>query len=191
MLLACACLPQSVCNILLFSVSNVSCGPNSFSTDLDSAFLHIPPFVGGVAWPTALGHTRRGLSSLDGKVQAEIMNRCNELHASFIQPLNDTLHGPLEKLNTGGYQSTKMPFVFVLGNHSSGKSSFINYVLGRNIQTAGVAPTDDRWVCCCGCPSFSTGDKPGNSGCVESSHSASVEVRRCTVGCFVVRTCDS
>lgn len=86
----------------------------------------------------------RGLSSLDGKVQAEIMDRCNELHASFIQPLNDNVNGPLEKLNTGGYQSTKMPFVFVLGNHSSGKSSFINYVLGRNIQTAGVAPTDDR-----------------------------------------------
>lgn len=76
------------------------------------------------------------------------MNRCNELHASFIQPLNDNVHGPLEKLNTGGYQSTKMPFVFVLGNHSSGKSSFINYVLGRNIQTAGVAPTDDRYLVC-------------------------------------------
>lgn len=73
------------------------------------------------------------------------MDRCDELHASLIQPLNDNVHGPLEKLNTGGYQSTKMPFVFVLGNHSSGKSSFINYVLGRNIQTAGVAPTDDRY----------------------------------------------
>lgn len=36
-----------------------------------------------------------------------------------------------------------MPFVFLVGNHSSGKSSFINYVLNRQIQTAGVAPTDD------------------------------------------------
>lgn len=33
--------------------------------------------------------------------------------------------------------------VLCVGNHSSGKSSFINYVLGRNVQTAGVAPTDD------------------------------------------------
>jgi septin family protein len=33
--------------------------------------------------------------------------------------------------------------VLCVGNHSSGKSSFINYVLGRPIQTAGVAPTDD------------------------------------------------
>ena len=30
-----------------------------------------------------------------------------------------------------------------MGNHSSGKSSFINYVMGRKVQTAGVAPTDD------------------------------------------------
>lgn len=91
-------------------------------------------------------HQHRSMSSLDGKMQAEIMNRCNELHANFIQPLNNRAHGPLEKLKTGGLQSTKMPFVFVLGNHSSGKSSFINYVLGRTIQTAGVAPTDDRYM---------------------------------------------
>jgi GTPase SAR1 family protein len=30
-----------------------------------------------------------------------------------------------------------------LGNHSSGKSSFVNYLLNRKVQTAGVAPTDD------------------------------------------------
>lgn len=33
--------------------------------------------------------------------------------------------------------------MLLVGNHSSGKSSFINYVLDRNVQTAGVAPTDD------------------------------------------------
>lgn len=31
--------------------------------------------------------------------------------------------------------------MFLLGNHSSGKSSFINYVLQRKVQVAGVAPT--------------------------------------------------
>lgn len=104
-----------------------------------------PHLLGNLQGVQLLFHVRhRELSSLDGKIQAEIMLKCNELHGSFIQPLNDNVHGPLEKLNTGGYHSTKMPFVFVLGNHSSGKSSFINYVLGRNIQTAGVAPTDDR-----------------------------------------------
>ena len=103
------------------------------------------------AWQQhASRHHKRSLSSIDSKIQAEIMERCDELHASLIQPLNDKTAGPLEKANTGGVSSTKMPFVFVLGNHSSGKSSFINYVLGRSIQTAGVAPTDDRCVACWG-----------------------------------------
>ena len=33
-----------------------------------------------------------------------------------------------------------------LGNHSSGKSSFINYICQRKVQTAGVAPTDDGFT---------------------------------------------
>lgn len=33
-----------------------------------------------------------------------------------------------------------------MGNHSSGKSSFINHVLKRPVQTAGVAPTDDDFT---------------------------------------------
>lgn len=39
-----------------------------------------------------------------------------------------------------------LPFVFLLGNHSSGKSSFINYVCQRKIQSTGVAPTDDGFT---------------------------------------------
>ena len=72
-------------------------------------------------------------------IQSQIMESCSELHAS-IMPLNQTLIGPLAKNSDKG---TSLPFVFLVGNHSSGKSSFINYVLGRDIQTAGVAPTDD------------------------------------------------
>jgi hypothetical protein len=36
--------------------------------------------------------------------------------------------------------------VLLLGNHSSGKSTFINYVLGDDVQTTGVAPTDDGFT---------------------------------------------
>ena len=32
------------------------------------------------------------------------------------------------------------------GALSSGKSSFINYILGRPVQVAGVAPTDDTFT---------------------------------------------
>ena len=55
-------------------------------------------------------------------------------------PLNSQLRGPLAKNSDRG---TSLPFVFLVGNHSSGKSSFINYVTGRSVQTSGVAPTDD------------------------------------------------
>ena len=50
-----------------------------------------------------------------------------------------------------------MPVVFLLGNHSSGKSTFINYITGvylcilfvspiREVQHTGVAPTDDSFT---------------------------------------------
>jgi len=72
-------------------------------------------------------------------IQQSILAQCSSLHSS-IMPLNSQLSGPLAKNSDRG---TSLPFVFLVGNHSSGKSSFINYVLGRSVQTAGVAPTDD------------------------------------------------
>ncbi|KAL7470181.1 hypothetical protein ACHAXS_010440, partial [Conticribra weissflogii] len=71
--------------------------------------------------------------------QQQILRECSSLHKS-IMPLNSHLKGPLAKNSDS---STSLPFVFLVGNHSSGKSSFINYVLNRRVQTAGVAPTDD------------------------------------------------
>lgn len=38
------------------------------------------------------------------------------------------------------------PLVLIIGNHSSGKSSFINHVLGAGVQTTGLAPTDDQFT---------------------------------------------
>ena len=38
------------------------------------------------------------------------------------------------------------PSVLCLGNHSSGKSSFINHLLGEDIQKTGLAPTDDGFT---------------------------------------------
>jgi len=75
-----------------------------------------------------------------------ILSDCANLHTSTLIPLNDRLRGPLDRdssSNNNNSNNTSTPFVLLVGNHSSGKSSFINYVLGRKIQTAGVAPTDD------------------------------------------------
>ena len=50
--------------------------------------------------------------------------------------------------------------MFLVGNHSSGKSSFINYVMGRDVQTAGVAPTDDCFTIITPGPEDSDQDGP-------------------------------
>eukprot|EP01038_Epipyxis_sp_PR26KG_P014906 gene14906-20050_t len=39
--------------------------------------------------------------------------------------------------------TTQYPFALLLGNHSSGKSTFINSLCERDVQSTGVAPTDD------------------------------------------------
>ncbi len=38
------------------------------------------------------------------------------------------------------------PLILILGNHSSGKSSFVNYFAGQAIQLTGMAPTDDDFT---------------------------------------------
>ena len=38
------------------------------------------------------------------------------------------------------------PCMVFLGNHSSGKSSIINWILGENVQDTGLAPTDDGFT---------------------------------------------
>ena len=38
------------------------------------------------------------------------------------------------------------PTVLFLGNHSSGKSTFINHLLGAPVQKTGLAPTDDAFT---------------------------------------------
>ena len=38
------------------------------------------------------------------------------------------------------------PMVVFLGNHSSGKSSFINHLIGENVQDASTAPMDDGFT---------------------------------------------
>ena len=63
----------------------------------------------------------------NNSVAEQIINDCFKSRSS-VQELNDKCNGPLEK---NGLKNTVLPFVFLLGNHSSGKSSFINYVCGR------------------------------------------------------------
>lgn len=76
----------------------------------------------------------------------DILRRVNEIEKSRLYPLNKHVLGPLERRGGEEDRLTSLPFVFMLGNHSSGKSTFINHVLGRSIQVTGVAPTDDGFT---------------------------------------------
>ncbi len=45
-----------------------------------------------------------------------------------------------------GADAAGLPTVLFLGNHSSGKSSFINYLIQAEVQKTGLAPTDDGFT---------------------------------------------
>jgi GTPase SAR1 family protein len=90
----------------------------------------------------------------------QLIDDCLKIRGS-VQALSDKFKGPLEDATQ---KNTLLPFVFLLGNHSSGKSSFINYVCQRKIQTAGVAPTDDTFTIICPGPSDSDRDGPAMIG---------------------------
>jgi hypothetical protein len=45
-----------------------------------------------------------------------------------------------------GVQAAGLPMVLFLGNHSSGKSSFINHLVQADLQKTGLAPTDDGFT---------------------------------------------
>ncbi|MEM1313422.1 MAG: dynamin family protein [Pseudomonadota bacterium] len=72
----------------------------------------------------------------------------------FADALRDYYGDPLEPLAeqfmfrpppTPG-EMQRPPQVLLLGNHSSGKSTFVNHLLGTEIQQTGVAPTDDGFT---------------------------------------------
>ncbi len=56
------------------------------------------------------------------------------------------------------------PLVLIIGNYSSGKSTFINEFVGHSIQRTGQAPTDDSFtVITSPDPSWSTEELPGTT----------------------------
>ncbi|CEG45747.1 rme1-like gtpase atpase without a c-terminal eh domain protein [Plasmopara halstedii] len=73
------------------------------------------------------------------------MHQTSRLETKVLLPLNEKLLGPLDRKHREE-KLPSLPFVFLLGNHSSGKSSFINYLLQRDVQSTGVAPTDDGFT---------------------------------------------
>lgn len=71
--------------------------------------------------------------------QLEIEKLIKEISENELKPYDQTFHFVSDVTYT-------TPMVLLLGNHSSGKSSLINYLCGREIQKTGVAPTDDGFT---------------------------------------------
>ncbi|KAK7197131.1 50S ribosome-binding GTPase/Dynamin family [Novymonas esmeraldas] len=78
-------------------------------------------------------------SSSHAAVQAGIEGELQTLRGSYLEPYDDVYRFLTP------FKSTT-PMVMLLGNHSSGKSTLINYLSGREIQETGVAPTDDGFT---------------------------------------------
>lgn len=76
--------------------------------------------------------------------EAEITQIITWMQDTLVRPLDARLPGrPFE------YDLLAFPFVplvMVVGNHSAGKSTFINRLLGISVQETGVAPTDDGFT---------------------------------------------
>eukprot|EP00667_Euglena_gracilis_P007067 EG_transcript_7126 len=64
--------------------------------------------------------------------------RAEQIYTTVLQPID--YYGLVPK------ERTSLPMVMLLGNHSSGKSTFINYLLNCREQETGVAPTDDGFT---------------------------------------------
>ncbi|CAH0489163.1 unnamed protein product [Peronospora farinosa] len=86
-----------------------------------------------------------GDRALEDEKWIRLMRQTSRLESSILLPLNEKLLGPLDRKHREE-KLPSLPFVFLLGNHSSGKSSFINYLLQRDVQSTGVAPTDDGFT---------------------------------------------
>ncbi len=67
----------------------------------------------------------------------------NALYQETLAPLAERC---AYELPYTGVEPVTRPAVILLGNHSSGKSAFINMVLGEELQKTGVAPTDDGFT---------------------------------------------
>ena len=129
-----------------------SCYPSSIHQQFTRPVPYLRSFMNNVSSDDS---TTTTLTS-NNVTPEEILDQCSQLYSS-LTVLSDKLGG-VAIPNSSPH--TSMPFCLLVGNHSSGKSSFINYVLQRNIQKAGVAPTDDSFTVIAPGPNDTDADGP-------------------------------
>lgn len=73
----------------------------------------------------------------------KLERQVKEIYDSVLRPLGEKYHF---KIPLHLEEAPRLPTVLFLGNHSSGKSSFINYLTESKLQKTGLAPTDDGFT---------------------------------------------
>ena len=81
----------------------------------------------------------------------QLDRKAKEVYQTILRPLADRMAFELPQDSA---RAIRRPTALFLGNHSSGKSSFINHLLGNPVQKTGLAPTDDGFTI------ITYGDKP-------------------------------
>jgi len=73
----------------------------------------------------------------------QIEGRTREIYEEHLAPIAERFEfeGPPPASETSA-----PPMVLFLGNHSAGKSSFINHLVGEEVQRTGIAPIDDGFT---------------------------------------------
>mmetsp|Transcript_65030 Transcript_65030/g.152167 ORF Transcript_65030/g.152167 Transcript_65030/m.152167 type:complete len:641 (+) Transcript_65030:29-1951(+) len=104
--------------------------------------------------------------ALAADAEAEFRRVVKFLQDEVLIPIDVRLPGRPFEYDMHAFPFT--PMVLVIGNHSSGKSTFINKLLGKEVQDTGVAPTDDGFTILERRTVTETEDGPTVLGCPEN-----------------------
>ncbi|KAG2767914.1 hypothetical protein PC129_g4173 [Phytophthora cactorum] len=74
--------------------------------------------------------------------EVRVAGEVNRMIQSEVGALYSRLEMLRSQMRFPSFAPVNVPMVLVLGNHSSGKSTFINHMLGQSVQKTGRAPTD-------------------------------------------------
>ena len=80
------------------------------------------------------------------RLQDEMEKFANQIRGYYENPLDPLATQFMFRRPPTVGELRRPPQVLLLGNHSSGKSTFVNHLLGVDVQNTGVAPTDDGFT---------------------------------------------
>ncbi|KAJ0395972.1 hypothetical protein P43SY_008988 [Pythium insidiosum] len=87
-----------------------------------------------------------------GVPEVVLAGEMNRMIQSEVRAIYERLERLRHQAKFPSFAPVNVPMVLVLGNHSSGKSTFINYMLQQDVQKTGRAPTDCTFTVMVGGP---------------------------------------